>query len=41
MNSPVSRRVIAEVAVNNVKAYLGQGEYRNVVDRETGYKISE
>ena len=41
MNSPVSRGVIAEVAVNNVKAYLGQGEYRNVVDRETGYKISE
>ena len=41
MNSPISFNFILEVAMDNLKAYLEGGEYRNVVDRTTGYKKTE
>ncbi|MBR6816118.1 MAG: D-2-hydroxyacid dehydrogenase [Clostridia bacterium] len=38
MDSPISRRIIFELGLHNLKAYLGNGDYRNVVDRNTGYR---
>ncbi len=41
MNSPISFNFIVDVAKDNLSAYLNGGEYRNVVDRNTGYKKTE
>ena len=41
MNSPISFNYIIEVAADNLNAYLNGGEYRNVVDRKTGYKVTQ
>ena len=38
MDSPISCQAIFEICLNNLRAYLGQGEYRNIVDRQTGYR---
>ena len=41
MNSPLSLNFIIDTHIHNLGVYLNGGEYRNIVDRTTGYKITE
>lgn len=38
LDSPISRRIAFEICLENLRAYYGDGEYRNLVDRKTGYR---
>ncbi len=38
MDSPIARRIIFKICLNNLRAYLGKGDYQNIVDRQTGYR---
>lgn len=39
-NMPYTRRLLREYAVHNLEAYLNKKQLRNVVDFNTGYKVS-
>ena len=38
LDSPISRRIAFEICLENLRAYYDNGEYRNLVDRKTGYR---